>query len=1017
MERASAVARGDDTRRRELVRRAAMLLSANLPPREVFAQFGQVVAETIGADALSISTLTGDGLSIEFLRGDASSFGDSAVRVPVVFGGQVLGVLSVATLEKPLSEEDRQAIQTCAVYLGALIQDERRTGVTLAAAAVDGLTGLSGREAFDEALEKELKRCQRANAPLSIVVLDVDHFRAFNEAYGHVAGDTVLRQIARAAAQCAGRPGDVFARFCGEQFAAILPFTDVSGAVIVAERMREAVFSLAIPHERSTLGRVTVSGGVSGGQPDRKTSSEQLLERALQWVLRCKELGRNRVCAPAYESSARGAMKRSSGANNVPQMRTSFIGRAEDVIRVTELMQTERAVTLLGPGGTGKTRLAIEAAREMVSAFNDGVWFIDLTAVTHMEVLLAAVAAAAKLGSVNTPDPAHFARRIMDRRMLIVLDNCEQLLPECREFVNAIMRDAPEVKILSTSREPLAVSGERVYRLPTLDEKHALQLFFDRAAQTGVALKPQTHAIVERIVRKLDGLPLAIELAAARLSVMSAEDLERSLETSLSALRSTSDALPARQQTLEALIDWSYAMLSDPERRLFRRLGAFPSSWTADAVEPVTGEPPHLLEELLSKSLVHRADDAGPARFRFLQVTHMYARRFLRVSGDEDAVLAALCEHYAGIAAERAQLLEHLPMTAWLSTQMFDRDNYIAAIRFAVEHHSHYLQAETLLESLRHWFHERGTVDFLELLPLFQQAMSQPDIPDSLSAAIALAAADLYGTRDLRRARDAAEKAMRFYREVGDGVGAAHALERLATAQRYLEATVDPDLETPMRNGIFAAKRIGDKRLAALLLRTLADCYAGIVDAAKEREALLEAHELLRQSGDDDRSGIVLGRLAVCAFWSGDYEEARNTIRAAITLLEHSGQPWNVGFQMMNLGLFELFRGDFTAARVALQKSVQLLELYAHEYAIANTFLLYALLAERTGRLEAAARCVAYADMLFSSGARQQKRMQQLQDQLLERLRSALDQEEFDRCTRAGRAMTRAQALAETAQI
>ncbi len=228
---------------------------------------------------------------------------------------------------------------------------------------------------------------------------------------------------------------------------------------------------------------------------------------------------------------------------------------------------------------------------------------------------------------------------------------------------------------------------------------------------------------------------------------------------------------------------------------------------------------------------------------------------------------------------------------------------------------------------------------------------------------------------------------------------------------------MDTQLETPIRNAVFAAKREGDMRLASMLLRLLSDIYSRKGDGATERAMLHESSRLLRDCGDDDRTGGVLGRLAVAMFWNKDFEEARNTGRAAVTLLEQAGEPWNLAFQMMNLGLFEIFRNDYTAARVALQKSMDLLRRYGHEYAVPNTFTYYALLAYRLRQLDRSVRLVGYADALFDTGPRQQLRLQRIHDDLIKQLRQALGDEEFERNRRTGRALSREQALEETTRV
>ncbi|HET7815851.1 MAG TPA: tetratricopeptide repeat protein [Candidatus Baltobacteraceae bacterium] len=837
---------------------------------------------------------------------------------------------------------------------------------------------------FDAAFEAECRRCERAGVPLSLILFET-------------AADRVEERVR----SCFGRPGDRLAPVSGSRYVVLLPFTSAQGAAVVAERMRSALNAAGF----------TLTAGTSSQIPSRAAGIADYFEAAGKRLERALAHGGDCV-----EAAHGDAPRKPRVQHNLPAQRTSFVGRAQDVANVRSLLQSEHLVTLLGPGGAGKTRTAVEALSALVDEFEDGVWFLDVTRTHDLPGLMQFAASTAGFGALQDGDIERFATLFRERSMVLVFDNCEQLLGDCRSVVNAFLTHAPGVKMLVTSRQALGIPGERVYRLPMLDTADGVQLFLDRAAQAGLDVRDRRPAI-ERIVRTLDGMPLAIELAAARLDAMSIDDLAASLDDCLNVLHEREGSRPTRQQTLRALIDWSYDLLNDREKRLFRRLAIFPASWSRDAVQPVTAEDPQTLDALLAKSLVLRVDYEGRARYRFLHVTHGYAERFLDDAGERDEMLDRLSNYFAGLAAERGRALATMPMRVWLALRLPERENLILSLRYLLERRIRPEQIEVILESLRHWMHERGAIDFGELLPQFETVLGRAEFGDGVVAAVALAASDIYATRDLRRSREVAERALKLYREINDGVGAAHALERFATAQRYLEGGVDSQLETPIRNGVFAAKRSGDKRLAAFLLRTLADVYALKEDEILERAVLLEAYELLRESGDDDRSGGMLGRLAVSAFWSGDYEEARSISYSAISLLEKTGEPWNLAFHLMNLGLFETFAGNYDAARANLRRSLELLRRYGHEYGIANTFANLAILSRATDNAERAVRLMAYADSLFASGPRQQRRLEQLHDDTIAQLRQTCGEEAFEREWRIGRSMDSNRALQEAADV
>ena len=1059
-----------DQRDRDLVRRTALLLSANLPLEEVFGQICVLLSAFVDAPIVIICSALNEGVRIEYalidgiagvpddpvLPLDSVSYGvlttgkpqlfanssqwpffpsrlsinghgvvpESGLFVPIVFGGQNVGVLGVQSQRRgAYSASDQEALETCALYLGALMHDEaqRREAERYAQlVSTDGLTGIGSRRHFDVILEKERRRCERETAPLSVIMIDVDHFKPFNDAYGHVAGDTCLRQVAKAASNCVGRPGDVLARYGGEEFAVILPWTDLAGAIKVAERVRQAIYALAIPHEGSSLGRVTVSVGVNTCVPDRNYTSERLVEEADVWLYRAKENGRNRVAALGYDSATEAADRKANVPHNVPEPRTTFVGRVEDVTRVRELLENDRLISVVGPGGSGKTRTVIETAGALIEAYPDGVWFVDLAPIADAESLIVALASTARLGSLGTNDAEQLAARLATRRMLLVLDNCEHLVDACAGIVDRVLSAASGVRVLVTSREPLGIDGERVYRLPMLAAQDAVDLFLERARAGGVRFAGENRSTIERIVERLDGMPLAIELAAARLTVMSPEDLLRRLDDCLQLLRPSSRALPSRQQTLSALIDWSYRLLDVGEQRLFRRLAIFPASWSLDAVAPICGGSMEQLEALVSKSLVERIDNGGASRFRLLNVTREYALTLTENAQEQEALLDAFAKYFDELAAQRARMFAGMPMREWFALQVPEKENYHAALRRCLGPGGDHAVAARLLGSLRPWTHMRGGVDFVELIPLLESLLLQDDLPAPVSAAAALAAADLHGNRNLRRTLECSQRALDLFRDLGDEIGYANALERLGTVQRYVQGGVDQELENSIRVAIDIAKQQNELRLAAMLLRLLSDVYSNKPDGASlalERDVIVEACELLRQCGDEERSGSMLGRLAVAAFWSGDYEEARNTCRASITLMEQAEEPWNVAFQLMNLGLYEIFREDFTASRVALQKSTELLREYGHQYAFANIFVCYAVLAYRTGNAERAARLFAHAEGLFADGPRQQIRLTKLQEETTRDVRAEMGFEAFERAWLFGRRMSTEQALHEAEEL
>ena len=350
-------------------------------------------------------------------------------------------------------------------------------------------------------------------------------------------------------------------------------------------------------------------------------------------------------------------------AHNLPSQVSTFVGRDQVLEDVRELLELSRVVTLTGAGGVGKTRLALQVAADLLDGSGDGVWFVDLAPLSDPGLVAAKTAGV--LNVREQPGRSVLESLVMalrTRRLLVVFDNCEHVIGEAATLVEALAAGCPQLVILATSREPLRVPGEHVYQVPALSVStdddaeplgsEAVRLFLERAAeqQSGIALDAESAVVVSRICRRLDGIPLAIELAAARLRSMSLEDLDRRLDRRLRVLTGGSRTAPPRQQTLEALIDWSYDLLNPPEQDLLARLSVFAGSFDLDAAEAVAawgrGASMDVLDglaALVDKSLVE-TERSTAFRYRLLESVRYYGAAKLLERG-EDVVRAGRAAH------------------------------------------------------------------------------------------------------------------------------------------------------------------------------------------------------------------------------------------------------------------------------------------------------------------------------------------------------------------------------------
>lgn len=406
-----------------------------------------------------------------------------------------------------------------------------------------------------------------------------------------------------------------------------------------------------------------------------------------------------------------------------PVALTSFVGRAQAVADVADRLGQSRLVTVTGPGGAGKTRLAGEAARRVAGRFADGVWLAELAAVQDPAQVAAVVAAA--LGIRDLPAVAAadaLADALARRQLLLVLDNCEQVIGAAAELCGRLLLGADDVRVLATSREPLRIAGEVRYRLGPLTlpdpgalpaaECEAVTLFADRAARAdpGFALDGTTRATVAQLVARLDGMPLAIELAAARVDVLGVAQLLERIDDRLELLTDGDRLAEPRQRSLAATVHWSYRLLDDVERRVFRAVSVFPGPFTLAGAEAVAGAGagPAVLRLVDGSLLVPpRVDPDGRTRYAMLETLRAYAARLLAETGEDEEAVAALTAYAANVAAESSSGLD-AGTTELASLRRLDAEDATMsqALAWATDHDPG--TALRLALALRPWWQIRG---------------------------------------------------------------------------------------------------------------------------------------------------------------------------------------------------------------------------------------------------------------------------------------------------------------------
>lgn len=464
------------------------------------------------------------------------------------------------------------------------------------------------------------------------------------------------------------------------------------------QRVADGLVGIAI-HEAARIsavahgGQIIVSGETVALAGEERTSWRYvgLGEHQLKDLPRRKALFQ--VAADGLRRAFPVLRSHDSGANNLPAVTTTFVGRQAELLELVEVVRSQRLVTVTGAGGAGKTRIAIRATAELAEHFPSGVWLVELGTISQESGV--ALAVGAVLGLPGTASVEALAETVGDRDVLLVLDNCEHLVAAVAEVVQHLLLECPRLHVLATSREPLGVSGEISWRLPSLDADAAVALFEDRAKSATRAFSPTeaNREAIGRIVRRLDGIPLAIELAAARAQSLSVEQIELRLEQRFRLLTGGSRTAVSRHRTLQATVDWSYDLLSPDEQNVLCRLGVFVGGFTIDAAEAVAAvegveevDVVDLLDRLVAKSLVVVEDVGGDYRYRLLETIRQYAIDRLTSTGKIEAMRD---QHLSWVRALAVEARPHVWLGAdeqlWLDRLEAEHDNIRAALSWATE--------------------------------------------------------------------------------------------------------------------------------------------------------------------------------------------------------------------------------------------------------------------------------------------------------------------------------------------
>jgi len=682
---------------------------------------------------------------------------------------------------------------------------------------------------------------------------------------------------------------------------------------------------------------------------------------------------------------------------NLPVPATPFLGRDRDLAEVGELLVGEgtRLLTLTGPGGTGKTRLALQAAAESAEHFPDGIWWVPLAPVRDPALVLPTVAAALETkedAGLSLQDALRTA--LFGRRALLLLDNAEHLLPALAGQLSAL-REIEGPSILVTSRERLQLQGEHIYAVSPLEEDDAVRLFLERSAALGIEL--ERSPVVVELCHRLDELPLALELAAARTPLFSPEQLLDRLGGRLDLLKGGRDADP-RQQTLRATIAWSHELLTDEERRLFRRLPVFVAGCTLEWAERICDADPDTLQSLLDKSLVRRLEDGTGPRFWMLQTIREYAGERLDESGDRPLVEDRLTD----VAVEFARAAEPAWRVGntdeWASRFDVEQDNLRRAIAVSLER-GEAARALTISAHLGWLWQERGFMrDGIEWIERALEAADELE-PGLEGRALLVLGVGHSELGEDGRAKESLERCLPLLEAGGlrpDHAFALYYLGRLLLGQgRVAEA------EAVYRRSEEEALALGDPTVIGSARGGLARVYAARGDRARAR-ALLERIEPVPTAEHQATRAVQLAHLLAV---DGETERAEEVLEDARLMCEERGYRRELAWVLQLRGYLDVEAGRREAAIAALEAAREIGVESGVRGVVGDALLGLAAAEARWGSSEAAIELWSMSRALGNVFEEDSWHLgRTLERDFLDPLREAMPQETFDRAWVAGAA-------------
>jgi predicted ATPase len=609
---------------------------------------------------------------------------------------------------------------------------------------------------------------------------------------------------------------------------------------------------------------------------------------------------------------------------NLPAQLTSFIGREKEIEEVKHAVTENRLVTLVGPGGTGKTRLALQATADLLDLFPEGVWFIELAPLGDPALVPQALASLLGLREEGSrPIIATLTGFLQAKKVLFILDNCEHLIEASAQLASTLLHSCPQVSLITSSRETLGITGEIAYRVPPLslpDVKHphlealvqyeAVQLFVERArsASPSFQVTAENAPAIAQICSRLDGIPLALELAAARVRLLNVEQISVRLDDRFRLLTGGSRTALPRQQTLRALIDWSWDLLTAQERTFLERLAVFSGGWTLDAAEQIcagdgieAGDILDLLGQLVNKSLVNVGQEQGPeARYNLLETIRQYAREKLLETGNGPASRARHLHYFSGLAGQAEIELHRHDQKRWLERLDGEHDNFRLALEWAIDTQPE--ESILLCAGLAEFWDIRGYINegLKWVTRALEAAQGSPPSPIGVDA---LFCAAMLASRltDVEQFKTFTEKGLEIARQIEYRRGIARALQGMGLISEYFQGKPE-QADAFYADSLRLWREEGDKLGIGQALGPQAARILGRQDYAGAERLFKESLALFRELGDQREIAGALGNLAEVSLAQTDDSRAEALAGESLALYRELEDKHGIATALRTLG-------------------------------------------------------------------------------------------------------------------